>query len=90
MYIKILVNVKTSITYVTFKVVVIVLIVISHLVNHNVSINTRGESRRVFLCEVHVVGLFSPGGESFFTSFTSAREGGSEKNARTCNIYLYV
>ena len=79
MYIKRLVNVKTSITYVTFKVVVTVLIVILHLVNHNVSINTRDESRRVFLCEVQVVGLFCPKGKLLSTSFASARKGAASQ-----------
>ena len=59
--------------------VVIVLIVVLHLVNHNGSINTRDESKRVFLCELGVVGLFVPGGESFSTNFASARKGAASQ-----------
>ena len=85
-----MVNIKTNITNVTSKVVFTVLIVILHLANHNPNVNKhKRRVHRVFLCEVHVVGQFSPRGKSFSTSFTSAREGGGEKTG-PCNICLYV
>ena len=68
--------------------VVIVLIVVLHLVNHNMSINTRDEFATSFLVRSARGWTVLSKGEIVIHNLHNCMGGGSESNARTCNIYL--